>query len=81
VIGRLIRVLALSFSWGLCLALSLIVAGLILPSRFTPYIDLVFKPGEAVPIFLFGGLHGLAPLIVAVVGEGCLFGGALHSSR
>src|SRR3569833_2372585 len=62
---------------GLCTAALLLSLGIAIPNA-EHTIDFIFKPGEICATFVFGGLHGLFPLLLAVFVEAMIFGAFLQ---
>ena len=61
-----------SLGVGGFLVASFIALGVICP-KATPATDSLMKPGELVATFVFGGLHGLEPLVLAFGVDALLF--------
>ena len=62
---------------GLCIAALLIILGIAVP-KAEQTIDFLFKPGEICATFVFGGLHGLFPLLLAMLVEAVMIGALLQ---
>jgi hypothetical protein len=58
---------------GFFTAIGVTILGITAPKAI-PIVDLVMKPGDVAATFLFGGLHGLEPLLFAIAIDALLFG-------
>jgi hypothetical protein len=58
---------------GFFTAIGVTTLGITAPKAI-PIVDLIMKPGDVAVTFLFGGLHGLEPLLFAIAIDALLFG-------
>ena len=71
---RILKSLCVGFS----VVIILLVIGVATP-RAEHTIDFILKPGDICATYVFGGLHGLEPLLMLFVVDALLFGMLFHA--